>query len=268
MIANARMYSVNEATAAAWRTLLEWVIARAGVVCEVIDYPAPQPLPQLWARPDLGCAFMCGFPLSQAAPSPSLLAAPVPGAPSFGGEPVYWTDFVVRADSRFRQLTDTFGHRFAYTTEGSQSGYQAPRRLLAPHARARGGRLFSATVGPLQTPRRIVDAVLDGQADAGPLDSYVHELLRLTEPELAARLRVVAVTPTTAIPPLVAAPGGAPSDAARLREALYAIDQEAGLAPVRATLGLQRFAPISADRYRHLRDDALEADALGYPCLI
>ncbi len=268
MIANARMYSVNEKTAAAWRTLLAWVIARAGVTCEVIDYPAPQPLPALWARPDLGCAFMCGFPFSLATPPPFLLAAPAPRAPGFGGEPVYWTDFVVRADSRFQQLSDIFGQRFAYTTPDSQSGYQAPRKLLAPYARARGSPLFAGTVGPLQTPRRIVEAVLDGQADAGPLDSYVHELLRLTEPALAARLRVVAVTAPTAIPPLVAAAGIAPADAQRLRDALFATEQERDLDSVRATLGLQRFAPIAADRYHRLQDDAREADALGYPCLV
>ena len=264
MIANARMYSVNPATSAAWHTLLEWVIARAGVACEVIDYPAPLPLPALWARPDLGCAFMCGFPFSLATPSLALLAAPVPSAPPFGGEPVYWTDFVVRADSHFQRLEDTFGHRLAYTTEGSQSGYQAPRRLLAPHARARGGRLFAATVGPLQTPRRIVDAVLDGQADVGPLDSYAHELLRLTEPGLAAQLRVVGVTAPTTMPPLVAAPGIAPAEVARLREALCATAQASGLAEVCATLGLRRFVPMAAERYQRLQDEAREADALGY----
>jgi hypothetical protein len=78
MIANARMYSINAATSAAWRTLLEWVLARAGVEAEVIDFPAPQPLPDLWGRLDLACAFMCGYPFALASPRPLLLAAPVP----------------------------------------------------------------------------------------------------------------------------------------------------------------------------------------------
>ena len=34
LIANARMYSVNAQAATAWRTLLEWVIERAGVPAE------------------------------------------------------------------------------------------------------------------------------------------------------------------------------------------------------------------------------------------
>src|SRR5207302_10297244 len=152
MIANARMYAINAPVASAWRALLEWVIARAGVHCEIIDYPPPQPLSALWARHDLACAFMCGYPLARTMPTPVVLAAPVPSPATYRGAPVYWTDFIVRADSPIRQLTDIFGRRFAFTNEESQSGYQAPRALLAPYAGAKGSRLFAATVGPLVTP--------------------------------------------------------------------------------------------------------------------
>ena len=128
LIANARMYSVNAQTAAAWRTLLEWVIDRAEVAAEAIDYSAPDPIASLWARPDLGCAFMCGYPYALAAPKPALLAAPVPSPGAYGGKPVYWSDIVVRADAPWAKLSDVFGHRLAYTIEDSQSGYQAARR--------------------------------------------------------------------------------------------------------------------------------------------
>ena len=40
LIANARMYSVNAQAATAWRTLLEWVIERAGVRCRGDRLPA------------------------------------------------------------------------------------------------------------------------------------------------------------------------------------------------------------------------------------
>ena len=267
MIANARMYSVNAATARAWRRLLEWVIGRAGIACEVIDHPPPQPLAELWARPDLACAFMCGYPFACAARRPTLLAAPVPAMERCGGAPLYWTDIVVRTDSPLRALADTFGHRFGYTSAQSQSGYQAPRTLLASHARTRGGRLFAATVGPLVTPRRVVEAVIGGQCDAGPLDSYWHELLRATEPALAAQLRVIAMTEPTPIPPLVAAPAIAPATVARLVGALLAVEHADTLAPLRAQLRLQRFVALPAARYDELVARARAADASGYPQL-
>jgi ABC-type phosphate/phosphonate transport system substrate-binding protein len=262
MFANARMYAINPAVAAAWRALLEWVASRAGVAFDVIDYPAPAPLPTLWARPDAACMFMCGYPLSQAQPQPRVLAAPVPSPRRYGGKPVYWTDIIARVDSPITRLEDTFGRNFAYTTEDSQSGYQAPRRLFAPYAHL--APLFAATVGPLVTPRRIVEAIIDGDADAGPLDSYFHDLLRLHEPDLARRLRVIARSPATPIPPLVAAPGIQAGDAERIVDALIAVGESAVLEPIRTSLQLQGFARVSADDYLVLRMDAQEADRLGY----
>jgi ABC-type phosphate/phosphonate transport system substrate-binding protein len=266
MIANARMYSVNAVAAAAWRALLEWVIARAGVSVEVIDYPAPQPLPALWARDDLAGVFICGFPFSRAVPQPSMLAAPIPAMPRCHGEPVYWTDIVVRADSSIHMLEDTFGRRFAYTSPDSQSGYQAPRHLLAAYAAERG-KLFSEVVGPLVTPRRVVEAVLDGQCDAGPVDSYALELLRASEPELVAGLRVIASTAPTPIPPLVASPSTSRDTVGRLAAAFVELANAAETAPLRTILCLAGFARPAATAYDMLRLRATEADALGYPSL-
>jgi ABC-type phosphate/phosphonate transport system substrate-binding protein len=249
LIANARMYALNAPVAAAWRTLLEWVIAHAKVECEVIDYPPPEPLAALWARPDVGCVFMCGFPIANARPTPRILAAPVPDPARYGGMPVYCTDIVVRTDSPMRQITDTFGRRFAYTTEDSQSGYQAPRQFLAPFAHDRGGALFESMVGPLVTPRRVVEAVLEGKADAGPLDSYFHDLLRRHEPALAGQLRVIASTQFTPIPALVAAPTLPEADAQRLTAALLAVADAAELASIRSELLLRGFAAVDAKAY-------------------
>ncbi|MEO8751890.1 MAG: PhnD/SsuA/transferrin family substrate-binding protein [Casimicrobiaceae bacterium] len=265
LIANARMYAINPAVAAAWRALLEWVAARAEVPLDVIDYPAPAPLPALWSRTDAACVFMCGYPLSLAQPQPRVLAAPVPSPPSYAGRPEYWTDIIVRTDSKIARLEDTFGKRFAFTTADSQSGYQAPRLLFARHAH--GAHLFAATVGPLVTPRRVVDAIIEGDADAGPLDSYVHALLRYHEPEVASRWRVVTATPPTPIPPLVAAPGLPDGTVQRITGALLAVATAAALEAIRATLQLQGFVPAAADDYRVLRTGAQQADNLGYPRL-
>ena len=122
-------------------------------------------------------------------------------------------------------------------------------------------------MGPLVTPRRIVDAVIAGDADAGPLDSYAHLLLRNTEPALAARIRAIATTAPTSIPPLVASSAVAPADVTRLTEALLAVHESAhsrlhaprsrsraSLAcPPRATTQLVQRADIAdAQGYREL----------------
>jgi len=138
LVANARMYSVEPATAEAWRVVLTWVADRAAVPMAIIDHSGP--LDALWRRDDLGCTFMCGYPLATwdeaqgARPVP--LAAPLPR--SSDAQPRYRTCIVVEARSPFGTLDELQGRRFAYTTPHSQSGYQAPRRLFAGRAMREG----------------------------------------------------------------------------------------------------------------------------------
>jgi ABC-type phosphate/phosphonate transport system substrate-binding protein len=259
------MYSVNAATLEAWDALLRWVISAADVAYDVIDYPPPQPLPALWARADLGCAFMCGYPLSKANPAPTVLAAPIPSPAPYEGKAVYWTNLVARGDGPVRTLEDAFGKRVAFTALESQSGYQAPRELFAQQGRAP---LFSSTVGPLVTPRRVIQAVLAGDADVGPVDSYAWDLLRHHEAAWLSPLTVIATTTPTPIPPLVGAPTLPAEDARRLRDALLAVGNARELADVRDALLLRGFAPATVADYQVLRAAAQAADARGYPTLI
>jgi ABC-type phosphate/phosphonate transport system substrate-binding protein len=265
--ANARMYSVNPVVGQTWRSLLAWVSERAQVECAVLDYPPPQPLPALWAREDMGCVFMCGYPLTHATPQPCVLAAPVPSPPAYRAKSVYWTNIVARNDGPLRTIEDTFGKRMAFTTSDSHSGYQALRVLLAPYAKDRDAALFARLVGPLVTPRRVIETVLAGEADAGPVDSYAFDLLRRHEPGFVAPLRVIATTAPTPIPPLVAAAGIASADADRLREALLAAGSAAALAAVRESLLLQGFAAVDAGDYEALRAASQAATDMGYPAL-
>jgi hypothetical protein len=130
MIANARMYSVAPGAATAWREVLGWALGRAGLNWPLIEHAAPTPIAELWARKDLGCAFICGLPYSSAPSNYQLLAAPVPSSARYGGRAVYFTDLVVRADSPLTSLEETFGGSLAYTVKDSQSGYNAVRYHL------------------------------------------------------------------------------------------------------------------------------------------
>jgi ABC-type phosphate/phosphonate transport system substrate-binding protein len=260
LVANARMYAATPAVKAAWQELFAWVARTSGVALDYLDHAAPAPLEALWVRDDLGAAFMCGFPYASAATPPQLLAAPVPSPARYGDAPRYCTDLVVRADSRFKQLPDTFGRRIGWTVSHSQSGYNAVRHHLLGQPNA-----YAEWVGPLVTPRGVIDAVLDGRVDVGPLDSYVHNLLRRHEPETAAQLRVVESTPMTPIPVLVASSAANDNAVARLRAALLDCHAAPELASMLNTLLLRRFAAVDAADYNILVDWARESDEGGVP---
>jgi ABC-type phosphate/phosphonate transport system substrate-binding protein len=265
LVANARMYAVTPRVASAWRELFLWVGQCAGVDLQWIDHAFPAPLGELWSRPDLGCAFMCGFPFARSAHPPKLLAAPVPSTPRYGGKPVYFTDFIVRAPADFRTLEDTFGGRIGYTVEDSQSGFNAPRYHLLKFRTAVRPQLYKESIGPLITPRRVIDAVLEDRIDVGPLDSYCHDLLRKHDSALTDRLRVVATTAAVPIPPLVASPDCDDATVARLRDALLDSGRRPELAKLRDTLLLQGFAAVEPRAYAVTVERERSAIAAGYP---
>ena len=165
-VASARMYSWSPTLTASWRRLLEWVAMRSGGRLQVLELADPYPLEELWARDDLGCVFMCGYPWAMRTDRPHLLAAPVPSPARYQGRPIYFTDFVVRADSDFRTLEDTFGGRIAYSIEHSHSGYNAARFHLLGYRGPDRASLYSGVVGPLHRQLPVIDAVLDGRAGA------------------------------------------------------------------------------------------------------
>src|SRR6202161_2848443 len=111
------MYAGTSEVEAAWREWLAHIGDDAGVELGYLPYPAPQPLEQLWARPDLGAVLMCGYPIALGLAPVIPLAAPIPAVPWAHGRAVYRTDLIVRADAAYRTLADTFGGRAGWTVE-------------------------------------------------------------------------------------------------------------------------------------------------------
>lgn len=242
LVANARMYSATPSVKADWKTLLAWVLARAGLPWDLLDYDAPAPLSELWARNDLGLAMMCGLPFAQRGERPTLVAAPIPSPARYGGKPVYFTDIVVRADAPYRTLEDTFGGVIGYTLADSMSGGVALRHHLVPFRQAQGSRLYRKAVGDLINARGVITALADGRIDAGPLDSYYHDLLVAHDPAFAAQVRTIASTAALPIPPLVATADLPKEALTRVRAALLATATEPELAPLMQRLLLAGFA--------------------------
>jgi len=238
VLANARMYSVTPAAAAAWRSVIEWAAGEAGVPIEFVEHAPPKLLSELWARDDLGIVQMCGLPASLRTPSPIVLAAPLPSLPRYGGRAVYMSDLAVRADSKFQTLEDTFGGVAGYTLKDSQSGYFAFRYyLLTKHPQASYRRI----VGGLLNPRGIVQALAKGDIDVGPLDGYVWDLIRAGDPAFAAQVRVIGSTDPTPMPPLISTAALAAAQVEGLRDAFRRVHQEKSLEAARKTLLVDRF---------------------------
>ncbi len=264
-VSNARMYSVSVATSAAWQRLFAWVADHAGIALMPVRYEPPLLLSNLWERADLGAVMMCGLPFARRIAPLRILAQCVPNLPRYRRQATYCTDIVVAADSPFAMLADTFGSRAGYTLKDSQSGYYAFRHhLLTHHTDASAP--YPTIVGGLMNARGIIDAITTGRIDVGPLDGYVHDLLRHTEPAYAAAVRTIATTEPTPMPAIVSTAALSDGAAARLRDAFQAAATTAELEDERRALLLAEFALPAADVFTPLADRArLVDDSPAWP---
>ncbi len=265
LISNARMYAVTPEVEAAWRQLIGHVAQDAGVPLTYEPYAAPQPLEVLWRRSDLGCVFMCGYPIALKLADVQPIASPIPDAAWAGGRALYRSDVIVRADSAYRTLEETFGFTLGWTVEHSHSGFNALRHHLLGRRPANGGDLYGRSIGSLITARGILDAVIDGRIDVGPLDSYWHALIRHHRPDLVTRIRVLATTDLAPLPAFVAsrdAPGGL---VAALKDSFAGAAARPWFPPLAQALCLEGFEAVDNDSFATTLRWAKEAEEADYP---
>jgi ABC-type phosphate/phosphonate transport system substrate-binding protein len=171
------------------------------------------------------------------------------------GRPEYWSELVVRGDSRFHDLESTLGGTLCLTAPNSQSGYAAALQHLMAFDVARSSKagarspLYREIAAPAITPLGAVTAVVAGTADVAPIDAYAYRLLQMHRGDLTSKLRTVARTARTPIPPLVASIEGATA----LRAAFTAAHRDPALKILMAGLELSHFVTPDPRDYDALR---------------
>ena len=259
LLACSRLYNAAPRHAQAWNELFHEIGRLSGLSLRTVDWAAPARLEELWARPDLGMAFLCGRPYLQAGARHRIIAAPLTS--ESGERPVYRTLLLARASSGWNRIEDSFGSRLGRMPAHSQSGYNALRFMLAPYA---GADLLYAESVELETPADCVRALQESRVDVIPLDSFFHLLLADEYPELGRRLVILGASPFTSMPFLAGSPELAPHAVRALRDALELWSLSPAYEDIRKALCLRGFA-FPAD-YAALAVQEAEALRLGDPC--
>src|SRR3546814_10923184 len=134
------MYELAPAARAAVHALLRAAHAGAGLEGQFVGHAWPTHIGELWSRPGLCGAFMCGWPYAlavQAGHAYTDLASVVPDWPHYQDQPTYRSELLVRAGIPWRALAES---------PGSSSGWTAPDTKYcrnaadaAPHTTWSGG---------------------------------------------------------------------------------------------------------------------------------
>jgi phosphonate transport system substrate-binding protein len=203
---------------------------------------------------DADVSFVCGLAYVELCGPGRLpvspLAAPVFSGRRYGGRPVYFSDVIVRRESRFREFDDLRGATWCFNEPLSQSGYGVARHRLVELGQTGG--FFGHVVGSGYHSRSIC-LVRSGEVDASAIDSHVLALEAREDPSLLDDLRVIDVLGPSTVQPVVAAdrlPEGLRNG---VRRALLGMASDPAARPWLARGMIERFAPVDDSSYDDLR---------------
>ena len=124
------------------------------------------------------------------------------------------------ANSRFKQLEDLRGCRFAYNSRHSNSGMNLPRRAIADIA---GGKPFFGTIAETHSHPGNIERVARGEIDATCVDNVTYAFFARHRPVLAGGDAGAGATPPSPSIPFVTTIR-APADLKEaLRKALFRV---------------------------------------------
>jgi len=259
-------YAVTPGVEAAWKELLVRIGREADIAFDFLPYPLPQSQEELWTRSDLGCVFMmCGYPIAMRHLPVTPIAAPIPSAPWAQSRGLYRSNLVVKADSHFGTLTDTFGGRVGWTTKHSHSAFNALRHHLLQYRTPDRPTLYCQSVGNLASVSKLFDSVRDSTIDVASVDAYWYLLLKHHQPERGAEVRMIEPTASAPIPAFVASPAVRREVIEHLAASFASAQHRTWFHPLADAAMIVGFTACALGDFDIIRERDLAAVDAGYP---
>lgn len=178
-----------------WRVYLEKRMSRKVRFVQRSNY---REIMELLLSGMLEFAWICGYPFVLNRDDVELVSVPL-----YKGKPLYQSYLIVPdADHHTRTILDLEGKLFAYSDPDSNSGFLVPQSQLRLHG-VDPDTFFKKSFFTW-AHQKVVEAVAAGVVDAGAVDGYVWDTLRIVKPELTHRTRVVEKSIEYGFPPIVA----------------------------------------------------------------
>jgi phosphonate transport system substrate-binding protein len=241
------------------REIAAWLAAQTGLplaFADNIDWR--ERYARLDAR-EIDLAWICGLPYVKRAEHVRPLAAPVNRGNRYGGQPIYFSDVIVRADSLIASTGDLAGIRWAYNEPGSWSGYCVVAHWLASAGRTWN---FFGEVVEAGSHQAALAMIQRREIDAAAIDSTVLDLELARDPALARKLRVIDTLGPSPQPPWVAGSHVPPEAQAKIQAALLDMHRDPTGRLILAAGLIDRFVTVDDTDYDPIRQMATAAAGL------
>jgi phosphonate transport system substrate-binding protein len=204
------MYLLNLATCMAETTepfcrgLAKYLEKKLAIPTNCVAHIPWQERERLFDQGAIQVLWLCGLPYVRKAQlndfAIELLAVPIPLGSRYRAEPIYFSDVVVKRDSRFRVFHDLRGSSWAYNEPFSHSGFNVVRAYLAGFGHRCG---FFREVVESGSHTASIGMILNAHVEAAAIDTTVLDWVIEERPEVAAQIRVIESIGPSPIPPWV-----------------------------------------------------------------
>ncbi len=172
-------------------------------------------------------------------------------APRVNGETIYHSLLIVPVNSTAQSMVDLRGKVFAFTDPISLSGRVYPTFLV--HQLGATPETFFARTFYTYSHDEAIRAVVNGLADGAAVDSLVYEFAVRRDPSLKEKLRVIHKSPAFGVPPVVVSPLIRPQVKMELQSLLLSMVDDPAAQQALASIGVDRFVPVSDELYESAR---------------
>lgn len=209
--------------------------------------------------------FICSLPyvqLTRDDPERMIpIAAPVLSGKRYRGEPIYYSDVIVRRDRPAGSFAELRGASWAFNEPLSQSGYGIVREALIQMGEIGG---FFSRVVQAGYHQRSIRLVREGAVDASAIDSQVLEVELRDHPELLVDLKVVDQLGPSPIQPVVTSGAVPESLRNEIRQVLLELESEPAAEEVLAGGLVERFVAAGRESYAPVRAMLERAERAGF----
>lgn len=178
------------------------------------------------------------------------IAAPVLQGERYGGEPIYFSDVIVAADSDLSSFADLRGRSWAFNEPLSQSGYGITRYHLVTLGETTG---YFGEVIEAGFHESAIRMVRDGEVDASAIDSQVLGIEMRENPELRDQLRVIDSLGPSTIQPVAVSKRFDQQFREDVRAIFLDLHERDGFREVLDRGMVERFVPVGPESYDDVR---------------
>ena len=179
-------------------------------------------------------------------------------APQMYGKTTYNSYIIVPINSSYNNLTDLRGRKFAFTDPLSNSGTLYPTYRLSLMNETPGSFFGVDDKGKSKyfftySHDSSIIAVAEELAEGAAVDSLVYIYLEKTKPEITSKTRIIEISPSFGIPPVVVSKDIDPFLEKRLRDILFEMDRDEEGKQILSNIKIDGFVNIYDSDYDSIR---------------